>query len=48
MKTVIVRLAQNIGLHREGATMQLEAFEVEIRGRLWYRLWWHICLLDVR
>ncbi|CAH0046518.1 unnamed protein product [Clonostachys solani] len=39
-----IRLAQSIGIHREGASLRLSPFESEIR----LRLWWHLCLLDSR
>lgn len=44
MTTVIIRLARNIGLHWDGMTYGLGPFEIEMRRRLW----WHICILDVR
>ena len=39
-----LRLAQAIGIHRDGSNFGLGPFETEIRRRLW----WHICILDVR
>lgn len=39
-----IRLAQSIGLHRDGAYLQLSPFETEMR----LRLWWHLCVLDSR
>ncbi|EED22597.1 conserved hypothetical protein [Talaromyces stipitatus ATCC 10500] len=39
-----IRLAQSIGLHRDGACFQLSPFETEMR----LRLWWHLCVLDSR
>ncbi|RAO67797.1 uncharacterized protein BHQ10_003809 [Talaromyces amestolkiae] len=39
-----IRLAQSIGLHRDGASLQLGPFDTEIR----LRLWWHLCVLDSR
>ncbi|THC95227.1 hypothetical protein EYZ11_005304 [Aspergillus tanneri] len=39
-----IRLAQSIGLHRDGMLLKLCPFETEIR----VRLWWHLCLLDSR
>ncbi|KAL1881043.1 hypothetical protein Plec18167_003585 [Paecilomyces lecythidis] len=39
-----IRLAQSIGLHRDGASLQLSPFETEMR----LRLWWHLCVLDSR
>jgi hypothetical protein len=37
------RIAQAMGLHRDGTAFGLTPFETEIRRRLW----WHICVLDV-
>ncbi|KAH8692077.1 hypothetical protein BGW36DRAFT_303394 [Talaromyces proteolyticus] len=39
-----IRLAQSIGLDRDGACFQLSLFETEMR----LRLWWHLCVLDSR
>ncbi len=39
-----MRLAQSIGLHRDGASLKLAPFESEMR----LRLWWHLCVLDSR
>ncbi|KAL7939071.1 hypothetical protein V8C35DRAFT_145 [Trichoderma chlorosporum] len=39
-----IRLAQSIGLHRDGASLKLSLFESEMR----LRLWWHLCVLDSR
>ncbi|KAJ5238786.1 hypothetical protein N7468_003405 [Penicillium chermesinum] len=39
-----IRLAQAIGLHRDGASLRLSPFETEMR----LRLWWHLCVLDAR
>lgn len=44
MTAVVLRLAQGLGLHRDGTHFQLSPFETEMRRRLW----WHICLLDIR
>lgn len=44
MTAIILRLAQGLGLHRDGTNFALQPFETEMRRRLW----WHICLLDVR
>ncbi|KAJ9317100.1 transcriptional regulator family: Fungal Specific TF [Paecilomyces variotii] len=41
---IVIRLAQSIGIHRDGADLKLTPFEAELR----IRLWWHICLLDSR
>jgi len=43
MTSVVLRLAQGLGLHRDGTNFGLKPFETEIRRRLW----WHICLLDI-
>ncbi|KAI0474124.1 fungal-specific transcription factor domain-containing protein [Xylariaceae sp. FL0804] len=40
-----IRIAQSLGLHREGTHFQdLSPFDVEMRRRLW----WAICVLDLR
>ncbi|KAL8752908.1 MAG: hypothetical protein Q9184_005586 [Pyrenodesmia sp. 2 TL-2023] len=39
-----VRLGQRIGLHRDGSSLGLPPFEVEMRRRLW----WQIVVLDSR
>jgi len=44
MNSIILRLAQGLGLHRDGTKFGLKPFETEMRRRLW----WHICLLDIR
>lgn len=44
MTAVVIRLAQGLGLHRDGTNFGLKPFETEMRRRLW----WHICLLDIR
>ncbi|OKO93642.1 hypothetical protein PENSUB_11921 [Penicillium subrubescens] len=44
MTSVILRLAQGLGLHRDGTNFALKPYETEMRRRLW----WHICLMDVR
>ncbi|KAE8367928.1 fungal-specific transcription factor domain-containing protein [Aspergillus caelatus] len=44
MTALVVRLAQGMNLHRDGAHLGLAPFDTEIRRRLW----WTICLLDVR
>ncbi|KAF2237244.1 hypothetical protein EV356DRAFT_511953 [Viridothelium virens] len=41
---LIVRIAQTLGLHRDGSHFNLSPFETEIRRRLW----WQICILDSR
>lgn len=44
MTSLIIRLAQGLGLHRDGTNFGLKPFETEMRRRLW----WHIGLLDIR
>ncbi|EAW08344.1 putative C6 transcription factor [Aspergillus clavatus NRRL 1] len=44
MTAIVLRLAQGLGLHRDGTNFGLRPFETEMRRRLW----WHICLLDIR
>ncbi|KAJ3528033.1 hypothetical protein NM208_g10411 [Fusarium decemcellulare] len=39
-----IRLAQSIGIHRDGVSLKLDPFESELR----LRLWWQLCLLDSR
>lgn len=39
-----IRLAQALGLHRDGTMFGLSPFNTEMRRRLW----WLICILDVR
>ncbi|KAH0543582.1 hypothetical protein FGG08_002143 [Glutinoglossum americanum] len=39
-----IRVAQSLGLHRDGAAFKLSPFETEMRRRLW----WQICILDIR
>ncbi|KAJ6789172.1 hypothetical protein PWT90_03296 [Aphanocladium album] len=41
---IALRLAQKMGLHRDGKTLGLSLFETEMRRRLW----WHIAHLDFR
>lgn len=41
---LVVRIAQTIGIHRDGAHFGLSPFEVEMRRRLW----WQVCILDTR
>lgn len=41
---LVLRIAQAMGLHRDGTIFGLKPLEIEIRRRLWY----HICLLDIR
>ncbi|KKZ60094.1 hypothetical protein EMCG_00785 [[Emmonsia] crescens] len=42
MVAIVIRLAQGLGVHRDGSTFALQPFETEMRRRLW----WNICLLD--
>ncbi|KAJ9609686.1 hypothetical protein H2200_006014 [Cladophialophora chaetospira] len=44
MVALLYRLASKIGLHRDPASLGLPPFMVEMRRRLW----WQICILDVR
>ena len=39
-----VRIAQTLGIHRDGSFFSLSPFEMEMRRRLW----WQICLLDMK
>lgn len=41
---LIIRIAQSLGVHRDGERFGLSPFETEMRRRLW----WQICSLDVR
>ncbi|CUS07130.1 unnamed protein product [Tuber aestivum] len=41
---VAIRIAQSMGLHRDGESFNINPLETEIRRRLWYE----ICLLDLR
>ena len=41
---VATRLAQGLGLHRDGSTLGLSPFDTEMRRRLW----WQIIILDSR
>ncbi|KAI9654247.1 MAG: hypothetical protein M1821_006775 [Bathelium mastoideum] len=41
---LIVRIAQTLGIHRDGSHFNLSPFETEMRRRLW----WQICILDSR
>ncbi|KAL6851827.1 hypothetical protein J3F83DRAFT_765038 [Trichoderma novae-zelandiae] len=44
LTALVVRLAQNAGIHRDGTHFNLSPFTVEMRRRLW----WSICGLDSR
>jgi hypothetical protein len=39
-----IRIAQSLGLHRDGTKFGLSPFDTEMRRRLW----WQVCILDVR
>jgi hypothetical protein len=41
---LVVRIAQTIGIHRDGSHFALTPFEIEMRRRLW----WQVCILDAR
>ncbi len=41
---LVIRLAQSLGIHRDGKQFGLSPFETEMRRRLW----WQICAIDVR
>ncbi|KAI9697150.1 MAG: hypothetical protein M1820_007885 [Bogoriella megaspora] len=41
---LIVRIAQTLGIHRDGSHFNLSPFETEMRRRLW----WQVCILDSR
>ncbi|KAH8813099.1 fungal-specific transcription factor domain-containing protein [Xylogone sp. PMI_703] len=44
MTGLAIRVAQSLGLHRDGTKLGLCPFDIEMRRRLW----WQICVLDVR
>ncbi|THY13927.1 hypothetical protein D6D00_09987 [Aureobasidium pullulans] len=44
LTSLVYHLARAMGLHRDGSSFGLMPLEVELRRRLW----WHVCLLDVR
>jgi len=44
MTSVAIRLAQGLGLHRDGTHLKLSPFDTEMRRRLW----WTLCTLDLR
>lgn len=44
MTGLVVRIAQTLGLHRDGSHFNLAPFEIEMRRRLW----WQVCVLDAR
>lgn len=41
---LVVRIAQTLGIHRDGTHFDLPPFEIEMRRRLW----WQVCILDAR
>ncbi|KAJ9148311.1 C6 zinc finger domain-containing protein [Pleurostoma richardsiae] len=41
---VVIRIAQKMGLHRDGELLRLSPFETEMRRRLW----WQIIMLDAK
>ncbi|KAF2198247.1 hypothetical protein GQ43DRAFT_483469 [Delitschia confertaspora ATCC 74209] len=41
---LVVRIAQTLGIHRDGSHFNLSPFETEMRRRLW----WQVCILDAR
>lgn len=41
---LVVRIAQTLGIHRDGSHFNLPPFEIEMRRRLW----WQVCILDAR
>ena len=41
---LLIRLAQALGIHRDGARFGISPYQTEMRRRLW----WQICTLDVR
>ncbi|KAM0325133.1 hypothetical protein ACHAQA_007672 [Verticillium albo-atrum] len=41
---LLIRIAYNLGLHRDGETLNLRPLKTEIRRRLW----WHIIMLDIK
>ena len=44
LTALLIRLSRKIGLHRDPEAFNLSCFDSEMRRRLW----WHICILDVR
>lgn len=44
MTSIVLRLAQSLGIHRDGTNFALKPFETEARRRLW----WHLVLMDSR
>lgn len=44
LNSVAIRIAQSLGIHRDGSHLNTSSFEAEMRRRIW----WQICILDVR
>lgn len=44
LTSLVYHIARTMGLHRDGASFGLKPLETELRRRLW----WHVCLLDIR
>jgi len=44
MTGLAVRIAQTLGIHRDGSHFGLKPFDIEMRRRLW----WQVCILDAR
>jgi hypothetical protein len=44
MTGLAIRIAQSLGLHRDGSKFGLSPFDTEMRRRLW----WQVCIVDVR
>ena len=44
MTGLVVRVATKLGIHRDGGAFSLLPYDIEMRRRLW----WQICILDVR
>ncbi|KAG9240862.1 fungal-specific transcription factor domain-containing protein [Calycina marina] len=44
LTALAIRIAQSLGLHRDGTKFGLSPFDTEMRRRLW----WQVCILDVR
>ncbi|KAE9379893.1 hypothetical protein N431DRAFT_476947 [Stipitochalara longipes BDJ] len=44
LTSVAIRIAQSLGIHRDGSYLGLSFFETEIRRRIW----WQVRILDVR
>lgn len=44
LTALIFHIAETMGVHRDGTFLGLKPFKTEMRRRLW----WHICILDLR